>query len=127
MPTFYTACMPSWLDSAPPPLALPQYRLGTIFLSSFVSATLSLLTYSGFIFFMGKLSDKFGRKTMLITASIVFILATVPLFSALQGASFWAIVAIQIAFGFMLAMNDGSLPASLSELFPTDVPSLIPI
>ena len=103
---------------------MPTYlstELGMGKTESFVSATLSLLTYIGFIFFMGKLSDKFGRKTMLITASIVFILATVPLFSALQGASFWAIVAIQIAFGFMLAINDGSLPALLSELFPTDV------
>ena len=103
---------------------MPTYlstELGMGKTESFVSATLSLLIYIGFIFFMGKLSDKFGRKTMLITASIVFIVATVPLFSALQGASFWAIVAIQIVFGFMLAINDGSLPALLSELFPTDV------
>ena len=40
MPTFYTACMQSWLDSALTLLALPQYGLGTLFLVSFVSATL---------------------------------------------------------------------------------------
>ena len=40
MPAFYTACMQSWLDSALTLLALPQYGLGTLFLVSFVSATL---------------------------------------------------------------------------------------
>lgn len=88
---------------------------------SFLAATISLMTYIGFIFFSGKISDKLGRKTMLIMASVVFIIGTVPLFSALQGASFWGIVLIQIAFGFILALNDGSLPALLSEIFPTDV------
>ena len=40
MPAFYTACMQSWLDSALTLLALHQYGLGTLFLVSFVSATL---------------------------------------------------------------------------------------
>ena len=103
---------------------MPTYmstELGMGKTESFIAATLSLVTYICFIFFMGSISDKIGRKKMLIIASSVFILGTVPLFSALQGAQFWGIVAIQVAFGFMLAMNDGSLPALLSELFPTDV------
>ena len=103
---------------------MPTYlstELGMDKTKSFMAATISLLTYIGFIFFVGKLSDRFGRKKMLITASLVFIVATVPLFSTLPNAHFWGIVAIQIALGFMLALNDGCLPAILSELFPTDV------
>ncbi len=103
--------MPTYLSS----------EMGMSKVESFISTTLSLLTYIGFIFFIGKISDKVGRKRILILASIVFILGTVPLFMAFQGAMFWSIVAIQIAFGFMLAMNDGNLPALLSELFPIDV------
>ncbi len=103
--------MPTYLSS----------EMGMSKVESFISTTLSLVTYIGFIFFIGKISDKIGRKRMLIIASVIFIVATIPLFLGLQGASFWTIVAIQIAFGFMLAMNDGNLPALLSELFPTDV------
>lgn len=103
---------------------MPTYlstELGMDKTESFLSATLSLVAYIGFIFFSGKISDKLGRKMMLILASIVFVLGTIPLFSALQGAAFAGIVLIQIAFGFILALNDGSLPALLSEIFPTDV------
>lgn len=103
---------------------MPNYlstEMGIGKTESFLAATISLITYIGFIFFMGIFSDRIGRKKMLIAASLVFMFATVPLFSGLQGAGFWAIVAIQIAFGFMLSMNDGSLPALLSEIFPTEV------
>lgn len=88
---------------------------------SFLAATISLVTYIIFIFLMGTFSDRIGRKKMLIAASIAFLVATVPLFAGLQNASFMTILLIQIAFGFILSMNDGSLPALLSELFPTEV------
>jgi membrane protein YqaA with SNARE-associated domain len=37
---FYTAAMQAWLDTALNLLALPQYGLGTLFVVSFISATL---------------------------------------------------------------------------------------
>jgi MHS family proline/betaine transporter-like MFS transporter len=58
---------------------------------------------------------------MLIGASILFAALTVPLFKGLVGASFMTIVLIQIAFGALLTMNDGTLPCFLSEIFPTRV------
>lgn len=88
---------------------------------SFLAATISLGAYIGLIFLMGALSDRVGRKTMLIGASILFALLTVPLFKGLVGASFLTIVMIQIAFGALLTMNDGTLPCFLSEIFPTRV------
>jgi MHS family proline/betaine transporter-like MFS transporter len=88
---------------------------------SFIAATISLAAYIGLIFLMGALSDRVGRKTMLIGASILFALLTVPLFKGLVGASFATIVMIQIAFGALLTMNDGTLPCFLSEIFPTRV------
>lgn len=103
---------------------MPTYlstEMGMDKTQSFLAATISLVTYIIFIFLMGTFSDRIGRKKMLIAASIAFLVATVPLFSGLQNASFASIVLIQIAFGFILSMNDGSLPALLSELFPTEV------
>lgn len=88
---------------------------------SFIAATISLAAYIGFIFLMGSLSDRVGRKTMLIGASIMFAVLTVPLFKGLVGASFVTIVLIQVAFGALLTMNDGTLPCFLSEIFPTRV------
>ncbi|EIK52272.1 general substrate transporter [Stutzerimonas stutzeri TS44] len=103
---------------------MPTYlstELGMSETDSFLASTVSLATYIGFIFLMGILSDRFGRKTMLIAASLLFLAVTVPLFSALEGQAFAFILLIQIAFGLMLAMNDGTLPCFLAEVFPTRV------
>lgn len=88
---------------------------------SFIASTVSLATYIGLIFLMGKLSDRFGRKTMLVTASVLFLLLTFPLFGMLGNPSLVVILMIQIAFGAILAMNDGTLPCFLAEIFPTRV------
>jgi MHS family proline/betaine transporter-like MFS transporter len=88
---------------------------------SFIAASISLAAYIGLIFMMGSLSDRFGRKTMLILASLLFIGLTLPLFQQLQTLGFIGIVLVQVAFGAMLTMNDGTLPCFLSEIFPTNV------
>ncbi|MEJ8837448.1 MFS transporter [Ramlibacter sp. AN1133] len=88
---------------------------------AFLATTISLAAYIGLIFAMGTLSDRFGRKRMLLAASVLFMLLTVPLFMGLGGVGFAGIVAIQIAFGALLTMNDGTLPCFLSEIFPTSV------
>ncbi|WP_199259936.1 MFS transporter [Paracoccus binzhouensis] len=103
---------------------MPTYlstEMGMGHTESFIAASLSLAVYIFLIFLMGQLSDRFGRKTALITASVLFILLTVPLFKMLDGASFATIVLIQIAFGALLTINDGTLPCFLSEIFPTRV------
>lgn len=96
-----------------------QMHVGTE--DSFLAATVALVTYIGFIFAMGALSDRFGRKTMLVAASVLFAILTVPLFSLFAHVSFLGIVLIQIVFGLLLSMNDGTLATFLSELFPTRV------
>ena len=103
---------------------MPTYlitELGMGQTESFVATSVSLAVYIGLIFLMGQLSDRFGRKTALIAASALFILLTVPLFSMLEGSSLLVIILIQIAFGALLTVNDGTLPCFLSEIFPTKV------
>lgn len=103
---------------------MPTYLMTEIGVSqaqSFVATTVALLAYIGLIFVMGYLSDRVGRKRMLIAASVLFILFTVPLFSLFGPVGFIGIVLIQIAFGALLAMNDGTLACFLSETFPTHV------
>ena len=103
---------------------MPTYlstEMGMSDSDSFIASTVSLATYIGLIFLMGKLSDRYGRKTMLVTASVLFLVLTFPLFGTLGNPSLLVILMIQIAFGAILAMNDGTLPCFLAEIFPTRV------
>lgn len=103
---------------------MPTYlseELGLDATRSFLATTVALLTYVGFIFITGMLSDRFGRKRVLITASVLFVLLTVPAFMALDSGSFLVIVLVQILLGAMLTLNDGTLPSYLAEMFPTKV------
>ncbi|WP_345447888.1 MFS transporter [Arthrobacter gyeryongensis] len=88
---------------------------------SFLATTIALLSYIGFIFLTGIASDRFGRKRMLITASVLFVVLTVPAFMLLDTGNFLVIVLVQILLGAMLTLNDGTLPSFLAELFPTRV------
>jgi MHS family proline/betaine transporter-like MFS transporter len=88
---------------------------------SFLATTIALASYIGFIFLTGIASDRFGRKRMLITASLLFITLTLPEFMLLDTGNFLVIVLIQILLGGMLTLNDGTLPSFLAELFPTRV------
>lgn len=103
---------------------MPTYlitELGMDESASFIANSISLFAYIFLIFLMGVLSDRFGRKTALIAASVLFMVLTVPLFSLLDGATFLMIVLVQIAFGALLTVNDGTLPCFLTEIFPTRV------
>ena len=62
-----------------------------------------------------------GRNKMLAMACIGFIILTFPLFYFLSDTSFIGMIIIQLVFCSLLAMNDGSLPAYLTELFPVHV------
>lgn len=88
---------------------------------AFLSSSIALTVYIGAIFGMGRLSDRWGRRRMLVSASVLFVLASVPLFVLAGRVGFAALVAIQVVFGVMLTLNDGTLPVFLSELFPTSV------
>ncbi len=89
--------------------------------ASYVATTVALTTYIGFIFVVGILSDRFGRKKVLMSASILFVLLTVPAFMLLETGNFLIVVLVQILLGAMLSLNDGTLPSYLAEMFPTRV------
>lgn len=103
---------------------MPTYlstELGLGETESFLATTVALATYIGFIFLTGMLSDRYGRKKVLIAASVSFILLTVPAFALLGTGNFLVIVLVQILLGAMLTLNDGTLPSFLAEMFPTRV------
>ena len=65
---------------------------------------------------MGKLSDKYGRKTMLIIASVLFIALTVPFVSYAKPGWVFNHCVDSTGVLVLLSVNDGTLPAFLRFL-----------
>ena len=83
--------------------------------------TIALITYVAFIFASVHLSDKFGRKKMLITACVCFIVFTIPAFILMSTANFVTVLVVELIMCLILTINDGTLSSYLSETFPTQV------
>jgi MHS family proline/betaine transporter-like MFS transporter len=68
----------------------------------------------------GWLSDRVGRKPLLLGCCVGFALLSYPLFLVLlSGASFLTILGVQIILNLFLAAFSGAGPAALCELFQT--------
>jgi len=67
----------------------------------------------------GKLSDRFGRKTIIGTGTLLIGLFAYPLFVVLDQGSMMEALAAQLVFAFFLALIQGPMPATMVEMFPT--------
>lgn len=92
--------------------------------SSLWSNTIGLVMLVVAIPLLGLLSDKIGRKPLLIGCCVAFAVLTYPLFSVmLSGASLPTVIIVQLIFGLMIAMFSGPGPAAIAEIFPTSTRS----
>jgi MHS family proline/betaine transporter-like MFS transporter len=84
------------------------------------SNTIGLFALLVFIPLMGHLSDRFGRKPLLLACCLAFVVVPFPAFSyLLSGASFIELVLIQVLFAVLISMFSGAGPAAIAEIFPT--------
>lgn len=68
----------------------------------------------------GSMSDRIGRKPLLLGACVSLILLPYPLFAVMVGRpSFAAVTLVQIAFAIAIALFCGPGPAAIAEMFPT--------
>ena len=69
----------------------------------------------------GWLSDRVGRRPILLMGSISILLTTGPIFYAFEHASMTSIIIAQIVSGITIAMMFGVNPSAQSELLPEKV------
>lgn len=103
---------------------LPTYLTETVGMAASESSlvtTICLVLYIGLVFAMGHISDRFGRKKVLIGACVAFIVLTVPAFMILETGAFWPVLLVELALCATLTANDGTLSSYLTETFPTSV------
>jgi len=69
---------------------------------------------------MGHLSDRIGRKPLLLACCLAFVVLPYPLFAAMvHGGGLATVLLVQIAFALAISMFSGPGPAAIAEMFPT--------
>ncbi len=102
--------------------ALPSIRedLGASFADLQWVVDAYVLTLAAVVLTAGSLADRIGRKPLLLACCIAYIVVPYPVFSyLLSGASYGALIAIQIFFALLISMFSGAGPAAIAEIFPT--------
>ena len=71
---------------------------------------------------MGALSDRIGRRPLLITCTLLMLLTAYPAMLWLVGApSFSKLLAVQLWFSFIYGSYNGAMVVFLTEIMPIDV------
>ncbi|WP_181764152.1 MFS transporter [Streptomyces albidus (ex Kaewkla and Franco 2022)] len=70
---------------------------------------------------VGRLNDRYGRKPLLMTGMLGFLVLTLPAFLLLKQGSLIAVIGGMLLLGFSLVCLLGTMSATLPALFATDV------
>jgi MHS family alpha-ketoglutarate permease-like MFS transporter len=123
--TFYVFCVQ---------IGTVMFYLWTVFLPTYANlvgklplsqgllgGTISLAVFTCAVPAMAALSDRIGRKPLLICSAVGFVILARPMFAWLSNGDFSTFLLVDIAGCLLLAMVDGVMPALFCELFPTRV------
>ena len=98
------------------------YQVGKLPLADgFLGSMIALTVFCFALPAAGWLSDRIGRKPMLLGTALGFFLLAYPMLQLLRNGDFSTFVAVAIVGILLLASVDGILAAVFCELFPTKV------
>ena len=103
---------------------MPTYvsqTLGLPLTQALLSNAIGLVVLMTLIPFTASISDRIGRKPLLIAFSVLIALLTYPLFLLASTEVLFLIVVAQVLFGLIISLCSGPGPAALVEMFPTNV------
>src|SRR5262245_42778760 len=101
----------TWLDDINQP-RIPQWEALTS--STLAGAVLIVLTP-----LCGALSDRLGRKPVILAGSVGYLVLSYPMFLWMSGGTFTAALSAQLAAAVLTALYGGAALAAFVELFPT--------
>ncbi len=81
--------------------------------------TISMAVFMALVPFYGWLSDRIGRRGILVAAALGFIFLSYPLFLWTDHTTFFGALIAQLIFALMMAAVEGPMPAAMVETFPT--------
>ncbi|KUM78112.1 MFS transporter [Streptomyces curacoi] len=107
-------------------VVLPSYLQSTLdatFQQALIATVLANLGFAVTIVPAGLLSDRLGRRTVMLTGALLVVVLAVPLLNLLQnpGVSLTVKGAAVCGAGAVVGLMAGPGPAMLAELFPTNV------
>ncbi|CAM5296378.1 MFS transporter [Streptomyces avidinii] len=107
-------------------VVLPSYlqsSLDATFQQALLATVLANLGFAASILPAGIVSDRIGRRTVMLTGALLVALLALPLLNLVQdtGASAYAKGAALFAAGAAVGLMAGPGPAMLAEMFPTRV------
>jgi MHS family proline/betaine transporter-like MFS transporter len=86
------------------------------------SNTLALMVLVVAVPLAGALSDRIGRRPLLLASCAAFVLLPYPLFAMLlSNPSLPTVIAVQLLFALAIALFSGAGPAAIAEIFPTRI------
>ncbi|MFE5708895.1 MFS transporter [Rhodococcus koreensis] len=95
--------------------------LGYSFTQGLLASVITLIVFAVCIPFTGALSDRIGRKPLLLIACGGCVLFTYPLFLVMNAGHFVYVVSALAVFAILMSCFSGPGPAALAEMFPTEV------
>jgi metabolite-proton symporter len=103
----------------------PTYASRVLHLSARDSLTITLCVGASNLFwlpFMGALSDRIGRRPLLVTMTLLMLVTAYPLLSWLVAApSFARLLAVLLWLSFLYGSYNGAMVVLLTEMMPTAV------
>ena len=100
--------IPTWLEQT------TQVPARTVFSINTLAMGLSLVALP----VAGLLSDRLGRRTVLLAASGTLVLLAYPLMALMARGEVAGILVGQVALGLLVSASDGAMPATMAEMAP---------